>query len=71
MAKSCFDKGTGKQGKGESKGEHTRGKEEAKQAKDGWWGSQKGKEKGNGSMNEWDEWDQTDEYTFGILGSRP
>ena len=35
MAKSCFDRGTGKQGEGKIKGEHTRGKEEAKQAKDG------------------------------------
>ena len=70
MAKSCFDRGTGMQGKGESKGEHTRGKEEAKQAKDG-GRARREKRRENGSINEWDEWDQTDEYTFGILGSRP
>ena len=36
----------------------------------GWWESQKERRRENGSMNEWDEWDQTDEYTFEILGSR-
>ena len=43
MAKSCTDKGKGKQGKGESKGER---KEKGKgKAGKGWFRSQKGKEK--------------------------
>ena len=47
MAKSCPEKGKGMQ------------------AGKGWWRSQKGKGKGKGlqSMSEWDEWDQTEDYT--------
>ena len=53
---SCPERGKGKQGKGENKGEN---QEKGK----GKMGKGLGKEKGLQSMNEWDEWCQTDEYT--------